>query len=499
MAITTTENISREAPDIEAYKLGLLESAKTLADEGMAIPPHLVAQLSKNQITAIDLAKAGIGGYQPHLEQAGISLAAAHKTLGTTMSGALPFQKEAGSLMRNAAAAVPGETLAAQTGIQNAVDYGAGATQTAVTDLGTAANRARSEALVGQGGIGAASGLIPGVVSASQSGNNAALAQAGDAVNAAGQTGVATTLGGGLAESTSAARAGSAAAGQTALNAATQAGQAIGTSTDRARAAATEAGAGGIGAFETTRAGLGDVTQAARNATQAAGNQTTDAIQNARGLTRDAALALQQAGALGTQSAQQGIAGLAGTTGAYDPSSAGAYMNQYEDAAVQQALADIGRAGAIQQQGVDAQAVNSGAFGGSRQAVAQNEVGRQVLEQQGRTAAGMRQQGYESASQRAQQAFESQQGRGQQAAQLTGALGSQGAQAGISAANAAGQLGLSSEQLAASTAQQQGQLGLSAEQLAQQGLISGGQLGLAAYGQQGQLAQGAESLAHRTQ
>jgi hypothetical protein len=59
----------------------------------------------------------------------------------------------------------------------------------------------------------------------------------------------------------------------------------------------------------------------------------------------------------------------------------------------QQALADVRRAGDIQQQAVDAQAVSAGAFGGSRQAVAQGEVDRNVLEQQGRTAAGMRQQG----------------------------------------------------------------------------------------------------------
>ena len=72
-------------------------------------------------------------------------------------------------------------------------------------------------------------------------------------------------------------------------------------------------------------------------------------------------------------------------------------MNQYEDAAVQQALRDIQRAGDIQQQGVAAQAVGAGAFGGSRQAVAEQELQRNILEQQGRTAAGMRQQGFESA------------------------------------------------------------------------------------------------------
>ena len=33
MAVETTQQIVREAPEVEAYKLGLLESAKELADQ----------------------------------------------------------------------------------------------------------------------------------------------------------------------------------------------------------------------------------------------------------------------------------------------------------------------------------------------------------------------------------------------------------------------------------------------------------------------------------
>ena len=39
--------IQREAPEIEAYKLGLISSAKTLADKGIQIPRHMVAEMSK--------------------------------------------------------------------------------------------------------------------------------------------------------------------------------------------------------------------------------------------------------------------------------------------------------------------------------------------------------------------------------------------------------------------------------------------------------------------
>ena len=80
-------------------------------------------------------------------------------------------------------------------------------------------------------------------------------------------------------------------------------------------------------------------------------------------------------------------------------------MNQYEDAAVQQALADIQRAGNIQQQQGWRTSGWCGCLwritsGGSR-----TRITKKHLEQQGRTAAGMRQARFESASQRAQQAF----------------------------------------------------------------------------------------------
>ena len=194
-------------------------------------------------------------------------------------------------------------------------------------------------------------------------------------------------------------------------------------------------------------------------------NKPNKRYSGARGITQDAASSLQAAGQMGVDTAQQGISQLADTTGAYDPSSAGAYMNEYEDAAVQQALKDVQRAGDIQQQGNRANAVGAGAFGGSRSGIMETETARNTLEQQARTAAQMRQQGFESAATRSQQGFEQQQARAQQAAGLTGSMGQAGAGTATQAAQAAGQLGLSAEQLAAQSAQQQGQLGLSAEDL----------------------------------
>ena len=187
------------------------------------------------------------------------------------------------------------------------------------------------------------------------------------------------------------------------------------------------------------------------------------AAQRARDATAQAQRDLSGAGAFGLGAAAEGISRLDDTTGAFDPQGIGAFMNQYEDAAVQQAIQDIARAGQIQRNELGAQAVGAGAFGGSREAVAQQELGRNILEQQGRTAAGMRQAGFESAAQRAQQAFEAQQGRGQSAAQLRGQLGQAGAGTAMNAAEAAGRLGLSAEQLAQTGALQGGQLGLSGQ------------------------------------
>ena len=218
------------------------------------------------------------------------------------------------------------------------------------------------------------------------------------------------------------------------------------------------------------------------------------AAARARASTAGAQQALMGAAGMGTSAAQQGIAALAGTGGRFGPGQIDPFMNKYEDAAVQQALADIGRQGQIQRQQVGAQAVGAGAFGGSRQAVAEQELGRNILEQQGRTAAQMRAAGFESAAQRAQQAYEQQQARRQQLASLTGQLGQAGAGTALQAATQAGQLGLSAEQLAQTGALQGGQLGLSGIQNAGQLQNLAAQLGLTAAGQQAAAGQNIGAL-----
>ena len=88
-----TEQIVREAPEIEAYKLGLLESAKTLADQPITLPTYQVAEMSGLQQQAIQQASpatGGIGGYQPYLQQAGYTMAPASGYITTGAEAITP-------------------------------------------------------------------------------------------------------------------------------------------------------------------------------------------------------------------------------------------------------------------------------------------------------------------------------------------------------------------------------------------------------------------------
>lgn len=287
----------------------------------------------------------------------------------------------------------------------------------------------------------------------------------------------------------------------------------------KARELAGTAGDNLADRFSTTSSSLADTARNARQfatdaGTAAAGRVNTTqtasdlAIQNARQNVSDATSRLQSAGDFGQSYAEQGIGSLTGTTDRFSPDQISPFMNTFEDAAVQQALADIDEQRQSRQMGIDASAAAAGAFGGSRHGVQSSELDKSTLEQQGRTAAQMRQAGFEAAAQRAQQAFEQQQARAQQAAQLTGSLGAQGSQAALQAAQQQGALGLSSEELAARIAQQQGQLGLSAdqfaaqtglsaEQMAQAGAMDLGRMGLSSEQMAAQLGMSAEEFAAR--
>ncbi len=128
-----------------------------------------------------------------------------------------------------------------------------------------------------------------------------------------------------------------------------------------------------------------------------------------------------------------------------------------------------------------AQAVGAGAFGGSRSELGQQELNRNILEQQARTAAQLRSQGYQQSLGQAQQGFEQGQQRAQQAAQLragfganlgtiaqgAGQLGIQGTQALGQLAGQAGQLGIAGTEALGTLGLRQGALGELGQQLGQ--------------------------------
>jgi hypothetical protein len=80
MATETTEQIVREAPEIEAYKLGLLKSAQAL--QAPTLPGYQVAGLSEQQLAALRAGQQGIGAYTPYLQSGREGLTTGAETLG---------------------------------------------------------------------------------------------------------------------------------------------------------------------------------------------------------------------------------------------------------------------------------------------------------------------------------------------------------------------------------------------------------------------------------
>ena len=153
------------------------------------------------------------------------------------------------------------------------------------------------------------------------------------------------------------------------------------------------------------------------------------------------------------------VGGLAGTGANYNamatsPTAMGAFMNPYISSSLAPQLAEIQRQGDIASTQAASQATGSGAFGGTRGALAQNEAARNAMMAQ-QQAIG---QGYNQAFNQAQQAQ-----------QFGANLGLQGQQAALGALGQAGQAGatlgqLGTQQLGA----QQGILGIQNQFGAQQ-------------------------------
>jgi hypothetical protein len=173
----------------------------------------------------------------------------------------------------------------------------------------------------------------------------------------------------------------------------------------------------------------------------------------------------------------------------------GAYQSPYQQQVIETAMQDIQRQADIARGGAQERAIRAGAFGGSRSAILEAESQRPYVEQMAKTAAGLRQAGFEQAQRAAQADIARQQelgifGAGQaqqralQQAQLQQQAGLTGFEAqqqrALQQAQLQQQAGLAGQDVEARRALQQAQLqqqaGLTGTELEQQRALQQAQL-----------------------
>lgn len=254
--------------------------------------------------------------------------------------------------------------------------------------------------------------------------------------------------------------------------------------------------AGGIAPYaQVMGLGYGDIAQGGQTIGAGAG-LTGQAAQTAQNISPFAQMMGAGYGniAQGSQTLGQAGQALGGSAQMYNPAQGvGAFMNPYQQQVIDEAMKNINRQGDIARQGLAAQAVRTGAFGGTREGVQRAELERNLSDTRNSAIINALQQGYGQALQGSQQAFESQQGRQMNVGQGLANLGQLQSQQGLMGAQLAGQqAGLFAQQ-----AGLQGQLGSQMANIgqtqSQQGLmgaqLAGQQAGLFAQqaGLQGQL------------
>jgi len=135
---------------------------------------------------------------------------------------------------------------------------------------------------------------------------------------------------------------------------------------------------------------------------------------------------LQQAGqqaGLGATTQAIGAGQLLSGAQAYNPNQAQAFMNPYQQSVTQEALKEYDRQADIAKQGLAAQAQKVGAFGGSRMAVQEAEMGKNLADIKSRRIFEDLSRNYQQAQGAAMGAFGDQQRRALQAGQGLGQLG----------------------------------------------------------------------------
>ena len=222
------------------------------------------------------------------------------------------------------------------------------------------------------------------------------------------------------------------------------------------------------GGFNVNQAAAGGLQSAMQGAQSAMGYNPVSVSAGSYNASQ-----ARQAGPIGAQNVS------AGQIGSTDLS---AYYNPYESQVIDQSLGDIERTRLMQQNQMDAQASAANAFGGSRHGIVGAETNRAFADQAARTAAGLRQSGFQNAQQMAGQdiGYRMQADMSNQQAGLA---------ASTASANLAQQVNLQNMAAQNQARQFGAQQAMTAQQLNQTAGLQGAQMRLNAANQMGGLGQ----------
>jgi hypothetical protein len=175
--MTYSTQYVREAPEIEAYKLGLINEAQKLYNQPMTLPAVEAAGLSDTELQGIDFAQQGIGAFEPYIQAAsqGVTQGMDLTQRGALAAGAIDTtaQYQAAQDMMGRAVPVIGQGIGGILGSAQAYDpnqaasymnpYQQQVTQNALGEMRRQANIAQTGAAAQAVGAGAFGGTREGV------------------------------------------------------------------------------------------------------------------------------------------------------------------------------------------------------------------------------------------------------------------------------------------------------------------------------------------------
>ena len=175
--MTYSTQYVREAPEIEAYKLGLINEARDLYNQPMDLPAVEAAALSGTELQGIDFAKQGVGAFEPYIQAAsqGVTQGMDLTQRGALAAGAIDTtaQYQAAQDMMGRAVPVIGQGIGGILGSAQAYDpnqaasymnpYQQQVTQNALGEMRRQANIAQTGAAAQAVGAGAFGGTREGV------------------------------------------------------------------------------------------------------------------------------------------------------------------------------------------------------------------------------------------------------------------------------------------------------------------------------------------------